>query len=94
MTIVVPIGNITIQLGPPDPDSPGRFLGGSLTHGAVKRSYSVNDQCIKGDRTFESMMDAVESILLAHACAGIDVINPAYLEGLQTAINACTNALI
>jgi len=38
------------------------------------------------------MMDALESIILSHACAGIDVTTPAYLEGIETACNTCAKA--
>jgi hypothetical protein len=35
--------------------------------------------------------DAIESIVLAHACAGIDVESPAYIEGIETSIDAIAN---
>ena len=36
--------------------------------------------------------DAIEAIVLAHACAGIDIESPAYIEGIETAIDAiCHN---
>lgn len=35
--------------------------------------------------------DTIESLLLAHACAGIDVREPAYLEGIETALQAIAN---
>lgn len=38
---------------------------------------------------FNAQMDAVESMILAHACAGIDVNSPAYTEGIETAATAC-----
>jgi hypothetical protein len=38
-------------------------------------------------------IDALESLILGHACAGIDVESPAYLEGIDTALNAITNNL-
>jgi len=37
--------------------------------------------------------DAIESLILAHACAGIDVSSLDYLEGLETALEACANNL-
>lgn len=40
-----------------------------------------------------SMMDAIESMVLAHHCAGIDVSSPAYVEGIETAVDACWNQL-
>lgn len=38
-------------------------------------------------------LDQVESLVLAHACAGVDVTAPAYVEGLRVAIDAITNHL-
>lgn len=35
--------------------------------------------------------DAIESLILAHACAGIDVTALAYVEGVKTAIEAVGN---
>ncbi len=40
---------------------------------------------------FNAAMDGIESMILAHATAGIDVETPAYLEGIETAIDACGN---
>ena len=37
-------------------------------------------------------VDALESIILGHAIAGIDVASPAYMEGIETAQQALTNA--
>jgi len=36
-------------------------------------------------------VDAILSIILAHACAGIDIESPAYLEGIETAFDAVGN---
>ncbi len=38
-------------------------------------------------------MDGLEALVLAHACAGIDVASPAYVEGIETAVDAIGNAL-
>jgi hypothetical protein len=43
------------------------------------------------DNLFNSAVDALESIILAHFCAGIDVCSPAYLEGIETACQALGN---
>jgi hypothetical protein len=45
------------------------------------------------DEEFNAAMDAVESMVLAHACAGIDVTDPRYVEGVRTCIDACANIL-
>lgn len=36
----------------------------------------------------DAQLDVVESIVLAHAVAGIDVADPKYVEGLNTTVNA------
>ena len=38
-------------------------------------------------------MDAIESLILAHACAGVDIADLAYVEGIETAVDACYNRL-
>lgn len=36
-------------------------------------------------------VDALESLILAHACAGVDIVSPAYLEGVEAAVEAINN---
>lgn len=43
------------------------------------------------DTYVAGMVDAIESIVLAHALSGIAVDHTAYVEGVQTAIDACVN---
>jgi len=38
-------------------------------------------------------MDGLGALVLAHACTGIDVASPAYVEGIETAVDAIGNAL-
>ena len=45
------------------------------------------------DDSFNAAMDAVESMVLAHACAGIDVTDPRYVEGVRTCVESCANNL-
>jgi hypothetical protein len=40
---------------------------------------------------YRAVVDALESLILAHACAGIDVVSPAYVEGIETAVDAIAN---
>jgi len=35
--------------------------------------------------------DGIESMILAHAIAGVDIESPAYLEGIETAVEAVSN---
>ena len=76
---------LTVELNNPDPDQPERSLVGALVESRLK------DGNIGEDHPFNLMMDAIESLVLGHACAGIDVGSEAYIEGLETALNACAN---
>jgi hypothetical protein len=40
---------------------------------------------------YNAMIDVIESIILAHCIAGINVESPAYIEGIETAVNAIEN---
>ena len=42
-------------------------------------------------RVILARVDGLESLILAHACAGVDVESPAYVEGIETAVEAITN---
>ena len=51
---------------------------------------------LKGDGDnleLTAAMDAIESIILAHACAGVDVASPIYVEGIETAVETIWNKL-
>ncbi len=80
-------GSITSDLHEPEPER--KYCNTELelqqhTNEFLDESAKVN--------SYNSMMDALESIILAHACAGIDIATPAYLEGIETACNACAKA--
>ena len=36
-------------------------------------------------------LDGIESLILAHALAGVDVTSPHYIEGVNTALDAIDN---
>jgi hypothetical protein len=40
---------------------------------------------------YNHMMNAIESFILAHACAGVNVTAPEYVAGIKTAIESCAN---
>ncbi len=42
-------------------------------------------------RHYNAAIDSLESLILAHACAGVDVESPAYVEGIETAVDAIGN---
>lgn len=42
----------------------------------------------ENDTAYDAAIDALESLVLAHYCAGVDVTTPAYIEGIETAVQA------
>ena len=42
-------------------------------------------------RLFNAAIDGLESLVLAHACAGINVASPVYIEGIESAVDAIAN---
>jgi hypothetical protein len=43
------------------------------------------------NRQINAAIDGTESLILAHACVGVDVESPAYIEGFETAVEAVLN---
>ena len=43
------------------------------------------------NRQYNAAIDGLESLILAHACAGVEVESPSYVEGVETAVEAITN---
>ena len=62
-----------------------------LTGTAGKITSDLKDG--SDDAELVAAMDAIESLILAHACAGIDVASPAYVQGIETAVETCWNKL-
>ena len=77
-TIELPICGLVLQV---DRENPG---GGSI-------QSDLHEIEATGTTRFNAAMDGIESLILAHACAGIDVTTPAYLEGIETAVQSCAN---
>ena len=64
-------------------------------------SGSINSSLNDGERDdgenyleYEAAVNTIESMILAHACAGIPIDSPAYIEGIETAINAIANTYL
>lgn len=67
--------------------------GGGQLIGTLQEEHPENetmDECAEID-AYNRMMDGIESMILAHACEGIDITSEAYFNGLKTAIDACAN---
>lgn len=72
------IGGITVHLGPPAPDSTRR-LGGAISSDL----HHPDDPA-----ELKAALDAIESLILAHAVAGADITSSAYFEALQVTLDA------
>ena len=84
-TIRLPCYGITIRLESEDTkERPGC--------GTIISELKEADADAEG-KTFNAAIDGLESLILAHACAGIDVDSPAYVEGIETAVEAISNNL-
>jgi hypothetical protein len=65
--------------------------GGSISSDLKEDIDTVCSEEAMEATIFNAAMDGIESMILAHAIAGIDVTTPAYLEGIETAVQACGN---
>ena len=81
--IRLPCDGITIRLErDPTAEDPG---SGTITSNLKEATDTP------AARSFNAAIDGLESLVLAHACAGIDVVSPAYIEGIETAVEAIGN---
>lgn len=62
--------------------------GGAILQSPLKDGHEDGDQ-----EELLAALDGVESVILAHACAGVDVESPAYQAGIETALEAIGNHL-
>lgn len=84
VTIRIALDSDWIELAMSYADAHGRRSG------TVTSSLHTSEQ---DGEEFNAAMDAIESMVLAHACAGIDVTESRYVEGVRTCIDACANNL-
>jgi hypothetical protein len=83
--IRLPISGIVVTLGEPDPERQGCSLGGTITS---KLKVTADDRDPEDAHAWNAAVDVLESLVLAHACAGLDITTPAYLEGIESALDA------
>lgn len=97
-------GNVSVGTPIPDPETFELRLGaignarvsvdvveggGALdTDLDTKMGYDPND---REDRGAIMAIEAVKGLILAHACAGIDITDTAYIEGLNTVLESLGN---
>ena len=83
-TIEVRAGSDTITL-----QLDGR--GGGASSSTLHITPADKDFGAECQASFNSAMDGLESLVLAHACAGIDVEDRRYVAGIATALEAISN---
>ena len=81
-TISLPCFGITIQLN---------RKNATQTPGAGIIASDLRTAGTAANRQYNAALDGLESLILAHACAGVDVESPAYVEGIETAVEAIAN---
>jgi hypothetical protein len=84
-----PLGRtITITLSPPDAN--GRCDGGIASDLRSPTEVEMAEDA-EDESNYNYVICGVESLVFAQACAGIDVETPAYLEALETVLEAAAN---
>lgn len=78
--IVVTVGN----------NGSGTISSNLKHYTATKESHEIEDE-IKESLRWNANCDAIESIILGHACSGVNIEAPEYVEGIVTAIEAMYN---
>ena len=95
-SITLPCFGIVVTLGEPDPEHPGMHLGGTITSSMDRNTpddvEGGSEEDTDWDR-YHGAINGIESLILAHACAGMDITSPAYIDGIETAVEACGNHL-
>lgn len=81
--IRLPCFHITIRL---DRDNNTKAPGSGTISSDLKRAGGL-----AVDRIYNAAIEGFESLIRAHACAGIDVESLAYVEGIETAVEAIAN---
>jgi hypothetical protein len=64
------------------PDGPAGSIASTF------HSVDVDD-----NTEYNATVDAIESLILAHACAGVNVQDPAYIKGLKTTMRTISERL-
>jgi hypothetical protein len=51
----------------------------------------ISSRLYKDKHTTKTQEDLLESLIVAHACEGIDIESPAYVQGLRSCLEALAN---
>lgn len=55
---------------------------------------SMREPYVAEHKFFNSAVDVLESLILAHFCAGVDILTPAYLQGIEDSYHAVCNNIV
>lgn len=83
-------GNTVFTITSKKNDRGGASISSSL-HYCETSEIEENFDDAEDYNKYEAMCDAIESLVLGHFCAGVDVNSKAYVEGLKTALDAIGN---
>jgi hypothetical protein len=85
-TYTIPQYGITVEVSPAG--------GGSIQSGLTECLMGTRDSVATGDDdSLRGAIDALEALILGHACAGIDIDAPEYVKGLSDALAAIADNL-
>ena len=84
MTRELTVGPIVLDIWPTEPHNADSPMCGHVIVGICQDMDHAGT-------VFSGRIDGIESLVLAHACSGVDVEDAKYVEGVQTAIDACLN---
>jgi len=82
MTIKLPCFGIVVKV---EDDNSGSICS-DLTIDDGELDWDVDEVEHGNRRYYNAAVDGIESTILAHARAGIDISSPAYIEGVETAV--------
>jgi len=95
-TIEIKWDNIKIELvinDKPDAAHAGGAIVGSNLRDVLVGKRGAEMLSPWEDDMWDQVTDTIEAIALSHACVGVDVTDPKYVEGLRTAIDGLENNL-
>ena len=65
------------------------LTGGKLPGGTITSDLHDLEGDDESAPYYNAAMDGIEAMVLAQAVAGVDILDPTYLEGIETAVQAC-----
>jgi len=84
-SLELPVYGIKVTLGQPDPAHPGAFLMGTIEGGELTAEKATPEDA------YDAAADGLLSMILGHAVAGVDVMAPAYIQGVEAAAESIAN---